>query len=469
MAVTVLADRYEIEELVGRGGMSSVYRARDRSLGRLVAIKMLHQEYTSDSDQVERFRREARAVAKLAHPNIAVVIDRGEEDGRPYIVFEYVEGGNLKTLIEREAPLPLEKVLRLGIQIARGLEHAHRSGLIHRDVKPHNVLLDAGGQVKLIDFGIARSTEVRPGLTLTGTVLGSSDYIAPEQAQGRTVEDRTDVYSLAIVLYELLTGKLPFPGGNFVAVAMRHINEEPPSVADQRPDVPARLAALMQQSLLKDPEKRPVMSEVVQELEQTLLELPGDADTVLNVQAVRVRKAPGALSSWRLRSIFAALLVAAAIGVYLIAFGTGGGSPPSGVATAIHLKATTAYDPDGTNGEHNAQAPLATDNKPGTFWETESYNDAPSLDKPGVGLVLDAGRAVSLHRITVTTSTPGFVAEIKAGPAADSFPDVVSSKQTTTTSTSFDLSGGAHRYYLLWIMELGPGFHTARIIQVNGS
>ena len=469
MAVTVLADRYEIEELVGRGGMSSVYRARDRSLGRLVAIKMLHQEYTSDSDQVERFRREARAVAKLAHPNIAVVIDRGEEDGRPYIVFEYVEGGNLKTLIEREAPLPLEKVLRLGIQIARGLEHAHRSGLIHRDVKPHNVLLDAGGQVKLIDFGIARSTEVRPGLTLTGTVLGSSDYIAPEQAQGRTVEDRTDVYSLAIVLYELLTGKLPFPGGNFVAVAMRHINEEPPSVADQRPDVPARLAALMQQSLLKDPEKRPVMSEVVQELEQTLLELPGDADTVLNVQAVRVRKAPGALSSWRLRSIFAALLVAAAIGVYLIAFGTGGGSPPSGVATAIHLKATTAYDPDGTNGEHNAQAPLATDNKPGTFWETESYNDAPSLDKPGVGLVLDAGRPVSLHRITVTTSTPGFVAEIKAGPAADSFPDVVSSKQTTTTSTSFDLSGGAHRYYLLWIMELGPGFHTARIIQVNGS
>jgi eukaryotic-like serine/threonine-protein kinase len=475
MAVTVLADRYELEELVGRGGMSSVYRARDRSLGRLVAIKLLHEQYLSDSEQVERFRREARAVATLAHPNVAVVIDRGEEDGRPYIVFEYVEGGNLKALIEREAPLPLEKVLQLGIQIARGLEHAHRSGLIHRDVKPHNVLLDAGGQVKLIDFGIARSsTEVRPGLTLTGTVLGSSDYIAPEQAQGRTVEDRTDVYSLAIVLYELLTGKLPFPGGNFVAVAMRHINEEPPPVADHRKDVPARLTALMQQSLLKDPEQRPTMSEVVRELEQTLLELPGDADTVLNVPAVRVRsKAPSAFFSWRLRSplaaVLAAVLVAAAVGVYLIAFGTGGGSTPAGVVTAIHLRATTAFDPYGTNGEHNAQAPLATDNNAETFWETENYHDAPSLDKPGVGLVLDAGRPVSLHHITVTTSTPGFVAEIKAGSAADSFPDTVSGKQTTTTRTRFDVSGNAHRYYLLWIVELGPGFHTARISQVTGS
>ena len=158
---------------------------------------MLHPQYASDTEYVERFRREARAVATLAHPNVAVVIDRGEDDGRPYIVFEYVEGGNLKTLIEREAPLPLERVIELGLQIARGLEHAHRSSLVHRDVKPQNVLLDRTGQAKLIDFGIARSSaEVRPGLTLTGTVLGSSDYIAPEQAQGRSVEERTDVYSL---------------------------------------------------------------------------------------------------------------------------------------------------------------------------------------------------------------------------------------------------------------------------------
>ena len=218
------------------------------------------------------------------------MIDRGEDDGRPYIVFEYVEGGNLKKLIEREAPLPLERVIELGIQIARGLEHAHRSSLVHRDVKPQNVLLDRTGQAKLIDFGIARSSaEVRPGLTLTGTVLGSSDYIAPEQAQGRSVEERTDVYSLAIVLYEMLTGELPFPGENFVAVAMRHINETPPSIVERRPDVPPRLAALMQRSLAKDPEKRPMMSEVVQELERCLQELPAEVDTLSNVPAVRLR------------------------------------------------------------------------------------------------------------------------------------------------------------------------------------
>ncbi len=470
MVGTVLEDRYELQELVGRGGMSSVYRARDRILGREVAIKVLHPQYASDGEYVERFRREARAVATLAHPNVAVVIDRGEDDGRPYIVFEYVEGGNLKTLIEQEAPLPLERVIELGIQIGRGLEHAHRSSLVHRDVKPQNVLLDRTGQAKLIDFGIARSSaEVRPGLTLTGTVLGSSDYIAPEQAQGRSVEERTDVYSLAIVLYEMLTGQLPFPGENFVAIAMRHINETPPSVLERRPDVPARLAGLMERSLLKDPEKRPLMSEVVQELERCLQELPGEVDTLSNVPAVRARHRPrGALSAWQLRAILGGLLIAAAVAVYLVAFRSNGSSPPV-ASKPVHLRATTAYDPDGTNGEHNAQAPLATDDLASTGWQTESYRDAPSLGKPGVGLVLDAGRPVTLHRITVVTSTPGFVARIQAGGAPDSFPDIVSTTKTTSARTVFDLTGGPHRYYLLWIMRLGPGFDNARIVQVSGS
>jgi eukaryotic-like serine/threonine-protein kinase len=471
MVGTVLEDRYELQELVGRGGMSSVYRARDRILGREVAIKVLHPQYASDTEYVERFRREARAVATLAHPNVAVVIDRGEDDGRPFIVFEYVEGGNLKALIEREAPLPLERVIELGLQIARGLEHAHRSSLVHRDVKPQNVLLDRTGQVKLIDFGIARSSaEVRPGLTLTGTVLGSSDYIAPEQAQGRSVEERTDVYSLAIVLYEMLTGELPFPGDNFVAIAMRHINETPPSVLERRPDVPARLAALMERSLVKDPEKRPLMAEVVQELERCLQELPADGDTLSNVTAVTtVRRRPrGARPAWQLPAILAGLVLVAAIGIYLVAFHSNGSSPPA-ASKSVHLRATTAYDPDGTNGEHNAQAPLATDNLASTGWQTESYRDAPSLGKPGVGLVLDAGSSVTLHRITVVTSTPGFVARIQAGGAPNSFPDVVSTTQTTAARTVFDLTGGPHRYYLLWIMRLGPGFDNARIVQVAGS
>ena len=469
MVGSVLEDRYELEELVGRGGMSSVYRARDRILGREVAIKMLHDQYMNDTDQVERFRREARAVAKLAQSNVAVVIDRGEDEGRPYIVFEYVEGGSLKQLIQEAAPLPLDRVLELGVQIARGLEHAHRSGLVHRDVKPQNVLLDSAGVAKVIDFGIARSSsEVRPGLTLTGTVLGSSDYISPEQAQGRTVEERTDVYSLAIVLYELLTGELPFPGENFVAIAMRHINEEPPPVLDRRPDVPPRLAQLLDRALAKDPERRPMMSTVVQELEQCQLELPVEEETVV-LPVVRPRDAPGVLSNWQLITVLAGLAIGAALCIYLLVRGPGKSSPATTASSIVRLHAPTAYDPYGTGGENNSAAPLATDGKLSTYWQTETYQDAPSLDKKGVGLVLDAGKAVPLHRITIVTSTPGFTAEIKAGPTRTSFPDVVADPQTVGRNAHFDLTAGSHRYYLLWITKLAEHPHYARINQVTGS
>src|SRR5436305_1725937 len=193
----LIADRYEVEELVGSGGMSSVYRAHDRLLERSVALKILHEQYTRDEGYVERFRREARSVAQLTHPNIVTVIDRGEQDGRQFIVFEYVDGENLKELVEREGPLPVHEVIELGLQVARGLAFAHENGLVHRDVKPQNVLLDGDGRAKVTDFGIARSLDV-DGMTQSGTVLGTSNYIAPEQARGGTVEPATDVYSLGV-------------------------------------------------------------------------------------------------------------------------------------------------------------------------------------------------------------------------------------------------------------------------------
>src|SRR5436853_4648796 len=231
MVGEVLSDRYELEELVGTGGMSSVFRAHDRLLDRKVALKVLHEQYMEDADYVERFRHEARAVAALSHPNIVTVIDRGEHEGRQFIVFEYVDGENLKRMIERRGPAPVPTALELAMQVARGLSFAHQQGLVHRDVKPQNVLLNGDGQAKVTDFGIARSLDVHQGVTRTGTVLGTSDYIAPEQAQGQAVDEQSDVYSLGVVLYELLTGKVPFPGENFVAVAMRHIHEPPPRVA----------------------------------------------------------------------------------------------------------------------------------------------------------------------------------------------------------------------------------------------
>src|SRR5438132_7101154 len=275
-----IAERYELEVLVGTGGMSSVFCAYDTQLDRRVAIKILHERLADDSEYVERFRREARAVAQLAHPNIVTVIDRGEDEGRQYIVFEFVDGENLKELIERTGPLPVRRVLELGTEIARGLAFAHENGLVHRDVKPQNVLLNGDGQAKVTDFGIARTLDV-DGVTQTGTVLGTSNYIAPEQASGQPVDVQTDVYSLGVVLYELLVGDVPFPGENFVVVATKHVNEPPPNLLDLRKDVPLRVAAAVDRALAKDPgQPFPAMEAFAGELEACLagLDAPGDVD-----------------------------------------------------------------------------------------------------------------------------------------------------------------------------------------------
>src|SRR5215471_8194218 len=256
MAGDVVAGRYELEQLVGSGGMSSVFRAHDRVLERTVALKVLHERLTAHSEVVDRFSREAKLVAGLSHHNIVAVIDRGDDGGSPFIVFEYIAGENLKQLLGRDGPLPVERVLELGIEIARALAFAHEKGFVHRDVKPQNVLLNGNGEAKVTDFGIARPIESQDGETATGTVLGTCDYISPEQAQGRHVDELTDVYSLGIVLYELLTGEVPYTGDNFVAIAMQHINAPPPPVSLKRPEVPRRVEAAVEKALSKEPAER---------------------------------------------------------------------------------------------------------------------------------------------------------------------------------------------------------------------
>jgi serine/threonine-protein kinase len=476
MVGEVLADRYELEELVGTGGMSSVFRAHDRLLDRKVALKILHQQYSGDDEYVERFRREARAVAALSHPNIVTVIDRGEHDDRQFIVFEYVEGENLKRLIERRGPAPVATALQLAMEIARGLSFAHQQGLVHRDVKPQNVLLNGDGAAKVTDFGIARSLDVQHGMTQTGTVLGTSDYIAPEQAQGQRVDEHTDVYSLGVVLYELLTAHVPFPGENFVAVAMRHINEPPPPIRDQRPDVPPRVEAAVQRAMAKRPEDRfPTMADFCGELEACLAELQAGAGTqVVATPAYRPARRRRGPSPWPVVLVIAGLLVIGAVVAYLVLDGfpkhkSGGGAPAGGTAVtaAVHLSAITAYDPFGTNGENNAKAHLATDGDSSTYWETERYYDAPSLNKQGVGLVLDAGKPVQLHQLGFSTATPGLTAEILAGdsPGGPFLDDVVGASQVVPSNgqARYRITGGKHEYYVIWITRLGPGHNTAQI------
>src|SRR6266576_347807 len=206
---TLLSGRYRLDAQVGAGGMSTVYKAFDTVLERPVAIKLMHREIASDSDQLERFRREARSVAQLNHPHIVTVIDAGEDAGTPFIVFEYVEGETLKERIRRFGRLPIPEAIAYAIEIARALGAAHERGIVHRDIKPQNVLIDPEGSAKVTDFGIARSL-ADEGLTADGRVLGTTDYVSPEQALGHPVTGQSDIYSLGIVLFEMLTGDVPF-------------------------------------------------------------------------------------------------------------------------------------------------------------------------------------------------------------------------------------------------------------------
>jgi predicted Ser/Thr protein kinase len=454
----LIAGRYELEELVGSGGMSSVYRAHDRLLERTVALKILHEQFTRDDAYVERFRREARAVAQLAHPNIVTVIDRGEQDGRQFIVFEYVDGMNLKELMVQDGPVSPREAIELALQVARGLSFAHENGLVHRDVKPQNVLLDADGRAKVTDFGIAHAVDV-DGMTITGTVMGTSNYIAPEQARGQAVDQQTDVYSLGCVLYELLTGEVPFEGDNFVAVAMRHVNDPAPSVRDVRSDVPPRLDWAIQTAMAKNHGERfDSMAEFAAELEACYAELDGNegATMVVTRALTRPARAPRRRSIWPfvLLGVGLAAVIGGLAGAILLSDngGSGSGGAPPRPAGPVHFTSAAAYDPFGDGQEHDEAASAAIDGNDTTPWMTEHYRD---FTKQGVGLVVGAGRAVSPKTMSIVTDTPGFTAEIKAGNSARGPFRTVSGSQTVAgTNASFSLHGGGH-YFLLWITQLG--------------
>jgi eukaryotic-like serine/threonine-protein kinase len=474
----LIAGRYELEELVGSGGMSDVFRARDNQLDRRVAIKILHGRYAGDPEYLERFRSEARAVARLSHPNIVMVIDRGEDAGRQYIVFEHVDGENLKELVQRTGRLPVRRAVELALAVADGLAFAHQEGLVHRDVKPQNVLLSREGEVKVTDFGIARSLEVERGVTQTGTVLGTGEYLAPEQASGKPVSPATDVYSLGVVLWEMLAGEVPFDGQNFVAVALRHVNEPLPSLRELRPDVSSRLAAAVERALAKDPAHRfPSMAALAKELRACLAEgegaapLPQDdaAMTLITPPApaqvpparVRRRRSRRRPPAWALLAL--AVAGAAFAAVVLLGGGnhhgggSGGGGGGGGSGSTVQLSGVTDYDPQGDGSEYSSTAPAATDGSSSTSWRTEHYNsqDFGGL-KDGLGLVLDAGSSTKLAQLTINTPTPDFVAEIQVGDSESGPFTADSSSQTVGTTTTFTLDGKTGEFYVVWITQLPP-------------
>src|ERR671934_540584 len=283
---TLISDRFRLDEKIGAGGMSTVYRAFDPTLERWVAIKLMHRDISTDPDQLERFRREARAVARLNHPHIVTVIDAGEDDGAPYIVFEYVSGETLKDRIRRQGRLPVSEAVAYAIEVGRGLAAAHSHRLVHRDVKPQNVLIDPEGRAKVTDFGIARSLE-SDGLTKTGRVLGTTDYVSPEQAMGHEVDARSDIYSLGVLLYEMLTGEPPFKAETVVGVAMKHVNEPMPDTQVHRSDASAALAKVVEKATSKDPARR----------YRNMNEMLADLEAALEVEVARSGTASGEATS----------------------------------------------------------------------------------------------------------------------------------------------------------------------------
>jgi serine/threonine-protein kinase len=492
---TRLSGRYRLDAQIGSGGMSTVYRAFDETLERVVAVKLMHREIASDSDQLERFRREARAVAQFSHPHIVGVIDAGEDDGRPYIVFEYVEGETLKDRIRRSGRLPVDESLAYAIEITRALGAAHHRGIVHRDIKPQNVLIDEEGMAKVTDFGIARSLD-EEGLTADGRVLGTTDYVSPEQALGHAVNGQSDIYSLGIVLWEMLTGDVPFHGENQVAVAMKHVREDLPDVQRVRPELSASIAAVLDRMTCKKLERRyPDAVTLEDDLEDALAieaaragRATGEATAVLRtLPASTQRRVPYRLRARRaavggaLGVVATAVVLVLVLGGQRVERGTGAprAQPPPGNRTvSVSRVSAHDYDPLGDHTEHADRVALAVDNDPATAWATETYRDhllaGANGPKDGVGLYVDAKPQVDATSMLVQTPQPGWKAKIYAAPKGSVPADiggwtpvgggtVSKGKQRFTLATR----GHAYRYYLIWITALPPGGDNVRIGDVS--
>ncbi len=483
---TVLSGRYRLESKLGSGGMSTVYLARDGTLERWVAVKVMHREMSDQPDQIERFRREARAVAQLSHPNVVAVIDAGEDGGHPYIVFEYVDGETLKQRIERVGPLPVDESTAYAIEIGRGLSAAHARRLVHRDVKPQNVLIDSEGRAKVTDFGIARSLEA-DGLTQTGRVLGTTDYVSPEQAMGRGVDARTDVYSLGVLLYEMLTGEVPFTAETVVGVAMKHVNEPMPDVQKRRPEVSSALASVVERATAKEPKKRyPDMASCLADLEAALeVEVAraggshGEATTVLGTVPKKRRKI---LTTRRVSAAGVFIVLAATAAALLITALTGKKESPSPspapTGTPVKIAGTQSFDPPPGGGDENDELlKLAIDGNPGTGWVTETYQ-APTTEaavgKPGVGMIVTTAEPVAARTMRIRSEATGWKTQIYAsasGPPTtlQGWGKPIGEASIKKTDEQIELSPREAKYYLIWITKLAstPEGYNVQINEVG--
>jgi serine/threonine-protein kinase len=420
-----LDGRYHVLGRLGVGGMATVYLAEDSSLGRKIALKVMAERYADDGEFVERFRREAQAAARLNHPNIIAVYDRGEADGRPYIAMECLQGRTLKQVIQKDGPLPPERAVAIALQVLAGLRYAHEHGVVHRDVKPHNVLVGDDGRIKVTDFGIAHAGD--PQMTEVGSIVGTAQYLSPEQARGRSVGPQTDIYSLGVVLYEMLAGRVPFEGDSSVAIAMQHVSDDPPPLRSLVPEVPESLALVVAHAMLKEPSQRygsadefsadldrvrrglvPAAAtahtaviprertEVVPAAEATRVAPRAEATSLLSGEKLPPRPTPRKRSRWPWLLVLLLLLAVGALAAFALGGVPGDGNSPTTGTTTGKSTPTTApvvshaledlrgksfFEADATlsgyrlklhilrqrvrDAQHQAEAVVATDPQPG--------------------------------------------------------------------------------------------------------
>ncbi len=459
--------------------MASVWRARDEVLARTVAVKVLHPNLAEDADFVERFRREAFAAARLAHPHIVAVYDTGSEraeEGGPeshYIVMEYCGGGTLDELRRGEGTMAPQRAAAVGATICDALHYAHRHEIIHRDIKPQNVLLSDHGVLKVADFGIAKAAFASSDITSTGAILGTVTYLSPEQVNGREPGPASDLYSLGVVIHELVCGQPPFRAESQIATAMAHTRTPPPPLGQIRGGIPRELERIVLKALAKEPEDRFASA---QEMAAALRTVGDDASTSVLVATsadagspagAEERAAPARAKLQAFLPLLAlvVLTIAAALAIPRLTEPDGAGEDGPGgsrATTPLEIQQADDFDPAPGDGvEHPEEIPAAVDGDPSTSWSTESYSTPLEDQKAGVGVVLDLGSPRTVSAAQVTTPTPGFTFELRAGAErADSLDgyEVFVPATTAQETTSVQLEEPAEgRYWLLWITSLPGG------------
>lgn len=494
-------ERYRIDKAIGRGGMAIVYKAFDITLSRPVAIKILHGHFTHNAHFIERFRREAFAAASLIHPNITTIYDTGYSNGIYYIVMEYINGKTLKQVIEQRSPLPIHEAVDIARQVAEAVGHAHSRSIIHRDIKPQNIMIADDYIVKVTDFGIARALTM-PGLTQTGKILGTARYISPEQARGQQADHRSDMYSIGIILYETVTGRAPFEGDSSVEVAGKHVTEKPIRPYELNPKIPPVLEIIIDKLLKKDPNDRyQDINRLLEDLafwespqrKDFLADFAEEAKTERRAERAKSKDKkgtkPGRDRRRKKLTVFAKLLIALSIVVVMgallyFAFFSGSGE----ATVAKHPKRAGSkgrfegekvgklkplqlvdYDPTGDGDENPGQVDKIMDKNPATAWSTESYRSATfGGQKDGVGVYMAYGRDVEVQKLAID-SCGGWSGAIKGSDDALNWKSLKEIKNADK-KLSFELGGEAYKYYLIWIdrlVPLGAGKYGCKIYEVE--